>query len=143
MNQKAGHRTGQIAFALLESVRQVEAELERALEGVGLSLAKYGVVSRLAEAEEPLTLSALADRCSCVRSNITQLVDRLEAEHLVERVPDPQDRRAIRARLTAVGRQRQEEGAKAIEDVEAHMLERLAGSERETLVNLLDSLSGQ
>ena len=30
--------------------------------------------------DEPLPLSQLAERCSCVRSNITQLVDRLEAD---------------------------------------------------------------
>jgi DNA-binding MarR family transcriptional regulator len=37
---------------------------------------------------------------ACVRSNITQLIDRMQAEGLVRRIPDPQDRRSVRAALT-------------------------------------------
>ena len=140
VNQIATPRPGQIAFALLDAVHQVEAELERALETVGLSLAKYGVLARLAEAEEPLTLGALADRCACVRSNITQLVDRLESERLVERSADPQDRRAIRARLTEAGRARHLEGARMLEETESLVLTRLPDTGRESLVHLLGLL---
>ena len=58
----------------------VEAGLEASLEPLGLSLAKFGALSQLAAAGEPLPLSTLAERRACVRSNITQLVDRLEAD---------------------------------------------------------------
>lgn len=70
----------------------------------GLSMAKYFVLQALAEAGEPLTLTELAAGQHCVRSNITQLVDRLEADGLVKRVDDPADRRTIRASLTASGK---------------------------------------
>ena len=89
-----------MAFQVLEAAREVEARLESALGGVGLSLAKFGVLARLVEAGEPLPLGSLAERCSCVRSNMTQLVDRLETERLVERVQVPNDRRSILATLT-------------------------------------------
>ncbi|TMG94648.1 MAG: MarR family transcriptional regulator, partial [Betaproteobacteria bacterium] len=74
-----------------------EKRLEDALEKVGLSNAKFGALTHLVEAGEPLSLSECAARMTCVRSNITQLIDRLEADGLVRRVDDPADRRGVRA----------------------------------------------
>jgi DNA-binding MarR family transcriptional regulator len=85
---------------------------------VGLSAAKYSVLALLADAGEPLALSDLAARTSCVRSNMTQLVDRLEADGLVRRVDDPADRRVVRAALTPLGEERQAEGAKQMAKVQ-------------------------
>jgi DNA-binding MarR family transcriptional regulator len=118
----------------------MEAQLESALGQVGLSLAKFGVLAKLAEAGEPLALGCLADRCSCVRSNMTQLVDRLEADLLVERVDDPNDRRSIKASLTPEGRSRHENGVRLLDEAERDAFARLAEPERETLVRLLRTL---
>ena len=49
----------------------------------------------------PISLSELAEKLTCVRSNVTQLVDRLEADGLAKRADDPADRRAVRAKVTA------------------------------------------
>ena len=75
-------------------------------------MAKYSALKQLAAADEPLSLSELAARLVCVRSNISQLVDRLEADGLVRRVEDPRDRRCVRAALTDLGRERQAAGAR-------------------------------
>lgn len=133
-------RPAGLVFSMIETMRQLEADLEQVLEGVGLSLAKYGVVSKLAEAGEPLPLSTLAERVSCVRSNITQLVDRLEDEHLVERVADAHDRRSVRARLTEAGRARHDDAVRALHDAEQHLLGRLDPAGREALIHVLRSL---
>ncbi|MGA8924415.1 MAG: MarR family transcriptional regulator [Candidatus Dormiibacterota bacterium] len=45
-------------------------------------------------------------RLSHLPRNVTGLVDHLERDGLVERVPDPDDRRSVRARLTEAGRVR-------------------------------------
>ena len=87
----------EIVFSLLGTAHAVEARLEAALATVDLSLAKIGILIELASAREPLALSELADRVSCVRSNITQLVDRLEKDGLVRRQGDAADRRSVRA----------------------------------------------
>ena len=133
-------RPAHVAFTLIETMHAVEADLERALEGVGLSLAKYGVLSKLVEAGEPLNLSTLAERCSCVRSNMTQLIDRLEDEGLVQRVADPQDRRAIRAKLTDQGSSRHGDGVHALEAAERELLNRLKGPQRTMLLEALREL---
>jgi DNA-binding MarR family transcriptional regulator len=53
--------------------------------------------------EQPLSMRDLAERLKCDPSNITGLVDRLEARGLVERRPDPRDRRVTAVALTAAG----------------------------------------
>jgi DNA-binding MarR family transcriptional regulator len=102
-------------FSLLHAGRVVEERLEAALADAELSFPKFTVLSFLAEANEPLTLSEIAGRMKCVRSNITQLVDRLEADGLVKRVDHPNDRRVVHAALTPLGRERQARGAERVE----------------------------
>jgi len=131
-----------LAFLMLGTVHGMEAQLESALGQAGLSLAKFGVLAKLAEAGEPLALGCLADRCSCVRSNMTQLVDRLEADRLVERVDDPNDRRSIKASLTPEGRSRYEDGVRLLDEAEREAFARLADPDRDLLTRLLRLLQG-
>ncbi len=48
-------------------------------------------------------MSGLAKRLQCDASNITGIVDRLEARQLIERVVVPDDRRAKLLQITEVG----------------------------------------
>lgn len=95
-----------LASALARVARCLEDRLDAALAEVGLSAAKLGVLTQLVEAGSPLPLGELAARMRCVRSNVTQLVDRMEVDGLVRRVDDPADRRTVRAELTRLGRER-------------------------------------
>ena len=104
-------------WSLLQAAHAVESRIEQALAEAGLSGAKLAALTQLVEAGEPISLGELAEQCACVRSNITQLVDRLESEKLVKRVDDPQDRRSLRAAITPLGRERQAAGARKIEAV--------------------------
>ena len=78
-----------VSAALIEAARTLESRLEAALAPLQLSLAKFGVLRCLVHEQRPLPLSAIAQRQKCVRSNMTQLTDRLEADGLVRRVDDP------------------------------------------------------
>ncbi|MEO7455070.1 MAG: MarR family transcriptional regulator [Gemmatimonadaceae bacterium] len=93
-----------LTLLLLDAARAVEARAEGALAEVGLTLPKLGALRHLVLASEPMTLTHLAERHCCGKSNVTQLVDRLEADGFVVRVSDPDDRRTIRATVTAAGR---------------------------------------
>ncbi len=114
--------------------------MEEALAKVGLSIAKQGALSELVAAGEPLTLSQLAARLSCVRSNMTQLVDRLEADGLVKRLDDPDDRRSVRAELTALGKEKHRAGEKAVKRVQAEFAASLTSRERTALQSALGAL---
>lgn len=134
-------REGQpLGTYLVRVARLLEERLDAALSEVGLSPAKLQVLTQLVEAREPVALSELASRMCCVRSNVTQLIDRMETDGLVRRVDDPADRRAVRAELTAVGRQRQAEGAHRFARLEDELQSRLDDADREALVELLGRL---
>ena len=125
---------------LLEAGRAQFGRLEDALKAVGLSAAKYYVLSQLAEAREPVALRELAQEQQCVPSNMTTLVDRLEADGLVRRIDDPTDRRSKRAELTGLGREKAAAGAEAVAAVEAAFVESLGPTERLALEKVLSTL---
>ena len=129
-----------VVFTLLHAAHVLEARLESALEAVGLSLAKYGVLTLLAQAGEPVSLSHLAARQSCVRSNMTQLVDRLEADGLVRRIDQPTDRRVVLAELTPLGVERQAAGAERLEQEQAAFVRSLSEPDRLALERVLAAI---
>jgi DNA-binding MarR family transcriptional regulator len=132
--------TDSLMFAVLEAAGTVAERIEEALSTVGLSMAKYGVLAQLAETDDALPLSELAEMQSCVRSNITQLVDRLEREGLVRRVDDAEDRRVVRAELTPAGEERQREGARQVSGVEREFLGALSDADRKALERALRAI---
>jgi DNA-binding MarR family transcriptional regulator len=131
---------GGVMFSLIGAAHALEGRLEEGFATVGLSAAKYSVLALLADAGEPLALSDLAARTSCVRSNMTHLVDRLEADGLVRRVDDPADRRVVRAALTPLGEERQAEGAKQMAKVQKGFAASLTEVDRIALGDLVARL---
>lgn len=129
-----------IGFSLIHAARVVEERFEEALTGADLSAPKFAALSMLVQAGQPLSLSELAGKLTCVRSNITQLVDRLEADGLVKRVDDPADRRAIRAEVTSLGRERQAAGAELMNKVHEELRNQLSAHDREALMRALGAI---
>lgn len=130
----------QSIFALLHAAHALEAKVEQALERAELSSPKYTVLSALVSAQKPLSLSELATRASCVRSNMTQLVDRLEGDGLVRRVHCPDDRRLVHAEITPEGRARQARGAEEIARLHQDFASRVQQEDRAALERLLSAL---
>jgi DNA-binding MarR family transcriptional regulator len=126
MNQSDGAGGADLTFSLLGAAQAVEARIESALTPLGLSLAKLTVLGILVGSNSPLTLGELAQKLACVRSNVTQLVDRLETDGLVRREPDPADRRSIRAVITDAGRDRERAGSQALARVQDEISQVLA-----------------
>jgi DNA-binding MarR family transcriptional regulator len=125
---------------LLDAGRAQFARLEEALKAIGLSAAKYKVLSQIAKANEPVPLRLLAEGQQCVASNVTTLVDRLEADGFVRRVDDPADRRSKRATLTALGAEKVADGDAAVAEVEAAFAASLGPTERLALEKVLSTL---
>ena len=118
---------------LMASGKTLIMHLEEALQEVNLSGPKMWALTELAEAEQPLGISQLAKCMHVGKSNVTQMVDRLEAEELARRIPNPEDRRSVLVELTPLGYERYEEGraiqkritSKVIEGVPQAHLEQL------------------
>ena len=105
---------------------------ERWAEKYGLSEGRLGVLFRLYR-QGPCPLGDLAGELDSTPRNITGLVDHLERDGLVERVPAPDDRRSVRANLTEAGRTRIEAIWK--EGIE-HQHEIAAGLNKDDLAQL-------
>ena len=91
--------------AVRVAARTVHLLQDRWAETHGLSEGRLAVLFRLHRCGD-LPLGELAEGLDSTPRNVTGLVDHLERQGLVERVPDPEDRRSVRAHLTPAGRER-------------------------------------
>jgi DNA-binding MarR family transcriptional regulator len=128
-------------LALLHAAGSVESFVDSRLSAVGLSLPKLAALDRLMQTPGgSLPLGQLADRLACVKSNVTQLVDRLEADGLVTREPDPNDRRSRLAVITDAGRQAYEKGAGIHRDAERQLFGALSTDDAARLADIIEKL---
>lgn len=96
-------------------------------------------VLHLMEPGRPVPMGRLAATLSCDASNVTGLVDRLEARGLVQRRPSAADRRVKVLHLTPVGERLR---AQLLKQMTGRCigLSRLSADEQRTLVRLLEIL---
>jgi DNA-binding MarR family transcriptional regulator len=89
--------------ALFRAQATVHAELMAAEVWDRLSPSEYGVLYALSTAPEGLRITELTADALITQAGISRLVARLEGSGLLERMPDPDDGRASRIRLTEAG----------------------------------------
>src|SRR5437762_8218174 len=132
-------RTG--LFAVLHAASALETRVEERLADAGLSLPKLAAVHQLSQAGDSLPLGQLAERLACVKSNVTQLVDRLEADGLVVRAADPNDRRSRLAVITENGKTAYARGAQIQQQAEREIFGALSKAESSALHTLLAKIA--
>jgi DNA-binding MarR family transcriptional regulator len=108
---------------------------DRWLERHDLSESRMGVLWRLRH-NDSMTLGDLAEVLDVSPRNITGLVDHLEEDSLVERFPDPDDRRAIRVRLAPAGKQKLADIKKEMGDQRHGLVAGFTGDELQQLRHL-------
>jgi DNA-binding MarR family transcriptional regulator len=122
---------------LEEFVTAYDSEFARAANTVGLSGAQ---ACALGWTEVQMSMSALARVLACDASNVSQIVARLEAQGLVERTVDGDDRRVKLVRITLGGR-RTYQRVRAQFGYVRDALGRLDERERRELHRLLEKMS--
>jgi DNA-binding MarR family transcriptional regulator len=100
--------------------------------------AQAGVLMQLSA---PLPMHELASRLACDSSNVTGLIDRLEARGLVARQPSSEDRRVKHVVLTPAGRRLRKRMLDRVGQPVAG-LERLSADEQRQLRDLLRRVLG-
>jgi DNA-binding MarR family transcriptional regulator len=126
---------------LLRTYHRMERQLESAVAVHGMSLAQFDLLTTLS-LDEGIAQQVLAERMLVTKGNICALLDRLEAGGLVQRRPDPEDRRANRLFLTKAGR------AVLVETAPDHLstvrraMSTLTPKQQQELCQLLDKLEG-
>ena len=90
---------------LLRSVASIVRQRGREiLSGYEITPPQFDALLRLLRAEHPLTMGALCQQLYLASSTVTDLVDRMEKNELVQRVRDPEDRRVVRLVVREKGR---------------------------------------
>jgi DNA-binding MarR family transcriptional regulator len=115
-------------------VARYHEEYEVAAAEHQLTGAQAGVLTLLAR--EPMPMRGIARQLKCEPSNVTGIVDRLEARGLAERRPHPADRRVKLAAATEEGR-RTAEGLRGSLNFAREPLAALSAQERASLRDLL------
>jgi DNA-binding MarR family transcriptional regulator len=128
--------------ALFARVTRRLIQAERPLLAArGLSMWAYVALTHLVEGPAP-TQIALAEQMGYDKTRLIAILDELADEGLVERTPDPEDRRARIVQLTAAGRTRHLEARSDIRAMESEMLDGLSSTEQAMLREMLLRLAG-
>lgn len=129
---------------LMRLARHVEAARDEFLASFGLSVADFDVLATLRRRGQPSGVKPkdLLASVMITSGGMTKRLDRLEVAGLVERHPDPEDRRGVLIRLSPAGRDLIDEALPSLLEVEAETIRAAIGSERdrERLAGLLRRL---
>jgi DNA-binding MarR family transcriptional regulator len=129
---------------LLRTSDEVFRAREAYLAQHHLSQGRFTVMMQLLDKSKnvatPRTPAELADLSGVRRATMTGLVDTLERDGLVEREPDPVDRRMMLVRLTARGEQVLRDVLPGHFQWMATLMSPLDEAERKTLVRLLSKI---
>ena len=122
--------------------RHLELARRDAFAAHGIEQWEFDVLAALRRAGTPYELSPgrLLKETLVTSGTMTNRVDRLSARGLVERYPDPDDRRGVIVRLTAEGKAAVDGAFTALLDAERVLLEVLPERERTKLASLLRGL---
>jgi DNA-binding MarR family transcriptional regulator len=113
----ANDETGCVTFLVRHAWLSMRSALADALDEHGLSVQQYGTL--LCVREEPgLTVAEVGRVVGTTRQSANELITGMERAGLVERRPNPKDRRTQQVHLTAGGERRLAEAAPAIRKVE-------------------------
>ena len=93
----------EMIFQLVETARLMRDHVDSRAREHGTTRAQWGVLSRLRR-NEGMRQAELAGILDIQPISVTRMIDRLAQQGLVERRPDPSDRRAYLLHLTAEGR---------------------------------------
>ena len=108
----------------------------------GLESWEFDVLAALRRAGTPYELSPgrLLRETLVTSGTMTNRVDRLAARGLVERLPDPRDRRGVLVRLTATGRRTVDGALEGLLSRERALLTGLDADDQRRLADLLRAL---
>ena len=117
-SERIGPNGAMAAVTNIMRVQQIlQASVDEALKPHGLTFARYEALVLLSFSRRgSLPMRMMGERLQLHPTSITNIVDRLEADHLVRRLPHPSDRRTTLVELTEAGRQRLTEATAAVTD---------------------------
>lgn len=136
--RRGDHSALRIWLRLLTCTQLIERRVRSGLrEEFGTTLPRFDLMAQLERQRGGLKMNELSRLLMVTGGNVTAIVDQLEKEGLVERLDEPDDRRAWVIRLTAAGIKSFAEMARAHEQWIVELLGGLPRREQDELLRLL------
>jgi len=107
------------ATSIVRANQILNTRITDALSSLDLNLSRFEVLALLyLSRNKALPMGKIGERLQVHPASVTNTVDRLEGEGLVQRVAHPTDRRTTLARLTAAGERTTEKAEKILAEIE-------------------------
>ena len=129
----------EFAFTIMDVARLLKTLADQRARQFGMTRAQWGVLVRL-DRSEGLKQSELAEILDLQPISLTRLLDRLAQNGLIERRPDPNDRRANRLFLMPAARPLLEKLSELSNDLMATVLENVPAKSVERMLTDLDTV---
>lgn len=130
----------EVVGRLLLCARHLEHALVEALAPLGLSFGDFDVINTLRRLGAPTNPRQLTRSALITSGAMTARLDRLAGAGLVERAPDPTDRRGVLVMLTEKGTRLADQALAAVMDADEAFLRPLGGKDRDRAAALLKRL---
>jgi DNA-binding MarR family transcriptional regulator len=106
------------ATSIMRAQQMILSAVDGVLKPFGLTFARYEALVLLSFTRSGgLPLGKMGQRLMIHPTSVTNVVDRLAEDRLVERVPHPTDRRATLAQITPAGRALAQQATEAVNDI--------------------------
>lgn len=118
--ERVGPSTVMAAVTSIMRVQQIlQSAVDAALKPHGLTFARFEALVLLYHSQRgSLPMRVMGQRLQLHPTSVTNIVDRLEADGLVKRIPHPTDRRTTLVEITEAGQARREAATRAVTEVE-------------------------
>jgi len=125
-----------LLVVLHDVARLIRTRFDQRARAFGMTRAQWVILARLSR-QPGLSQNELATICEVEPISVGRLVDRLEARGMVERRPDPTDRRVKRLHLLPAAEPVLVQITRSREYLDAEITDGLYGPAREALVDAL------
>ncbi|MES2298847.1 MAG: MarR family transcriptional regulator [Pseudomonadota bacterium] len=135
------HQSLKLWLRMLSCTVRIENEIRSRLRTTfDITLPRFDLMAQLERHPEGMRMGELSRRMMVTGGNITGITDQLEQEKLVQRVPDPKDRRAYSVMLTPAGHSAFVEMAAVHEGWIAELLKDMSADDKAHLIDLLSQM---
>jgi DNA-binding MarR family transcriptional regulator len=132
------HQSLKLWLRMLSCTVRIENEIRGRLRATfDITLPRFDLMAQLERHPDGLRMGELSRRMMVTGGNVTGITDQLEKERLVQRVPDPQDRRAFAVKLTDAGRRAFADMAAVHEAWIEELLKDIPGEDKAAMIELL------
>lgn len=140
-DEHIGPSTAMAAVTGVMRVQQIiQSQVDAALKPHGLTFARYeALVLLYFSRKRRLPMRVMGERLQLHPTSVTNIVDRLEGDGLVKRIPHPSDRRTTLVEITDEGLLRRERATVAVTDIDFGLVG-LTERQRRQLTELLSKV---